>query len=92
MYEINPGFETSPEFFLTYADMYVISMQENPMEKHRCFRTRTDVTATMAISGLGSYHCPYLGGAKARHIGVIPTLWAMPPVLSLGEIHRVGKR
>ena len=89
---INPGFETSPEFFLTYVDMYVISTQENPMKKHRCFRTRTNVTATMAASGLGSYHCPYLGRAQARCIGVIPTLWVTPPVLSLGEIHWVGER
>jgi len=27
-YEIDPGFETSPEFFLTYVDMYVISTQK----------------------------------------------------------------
>ena len=91
-YEINPGFETSPEFFLTYVDMYVISTQKNPMKIHRCFRTRTNVTATMAASGLSSYHRPYLGGAQARHIGVIPTLWAMSPVLGLGKIHWVGER
>ena len=89
---INPGFETSPKNFLTYVDMYVISTQENPMKKHRCFRTRTNVTATMAASGLGSYHRPYLGGAQARCIGVIPTLGAMPLVLGLGEIHWVGER
>ena len=75
-----------------YVDMYVISTQENPMEKHHCFRTRTDVTATMAASGFGSYHRPYLGGAQARCIGVIPTLGATPTVLGLSEIHRVGER
>jgi len=73
--------------------MNVISTQENPMKKHSCFRTRTDdVTATMAASGFGSYHRPYLGGAQARRIGVIPTLWATPNVLGLGEINRVGER
>ncbi len=90
-YEINPVFETSPDFFLTYVDMYLISTQENPMRKHRCFRTRTDVTATMAASGLGSFHRLYLGGAQSRRIGVIPTLWVTQPVLGLGKIHRVGK-
>ena len=90
--EEEEDFETSPDFFLMYVDMYVISTQKNPMKIHRCFRTRTDVTATMAASGLGSSHRPYLGGAQARRIGVIPTLWVTQPVLGLGEIHRVGER
>jgi hypothetical protein len=61
------------------------------MKIHGCFRTRTNLPATMAAGGLGSYYRPYLGGAQARRIGVIPTLWATPPVLGLGKIHQMGE-
>jgi hypothetical protein len=52
---------------------------------------RTDLQATMAAGGLGSYHRPYPGGAQTKHIGDIPTPWAMPDAPGLVTIHRMGE-
>ena len=56
------------------------------MKIHGCFRPRTDLPATMAAGGLGSYHHPYLGDAQTKGIDVIPKPWATPHALSLGVL------
>ncbi len=37
------------------------------------------------------YHRPRCRGTPTKHIDVVPTLWVMPPVLSLGTVHCGGE-
>jgi hypothetical protein len=41
----------------------------------------------MVRNGNGPLHCSYLGNAKTKRIGVIPTPWASIPVLGLAVLH-----